>query len=94
MGWEAVGGYTSFASLNAASDDCYGGGGSSSDVPFINVMNNYTVDPANGPQMDYWTRNFTGVSRANTLLSVLEGNNIIAGLDDATKKDILPKQGF
>jgi hypothetical protein len=94
MGWEAVGGYTSFASLNAASDDCYGGGGSSSDVPFINVMNNYTVDPANGPQMDYWTRNFTGVSRGNTLLSVLESNNIITGLDDATRKRYIAEIRF
>lgn len=94
LAWEAVGGYTSFASLNAASDDCYGGGGSSSDVPFINVMNNYTVDPANGPELDYWTRGFTGVSRANTLLSKLEDNTPIKGLDDAVRKRYIAEIKF
>lgn len=86
MAWEAVGGYTSFASLNAASDDCYGGGGSSSDIPFINAMANYSLDPANGPQLDYWSRGFTGVSRANTLLSKLTGATAISGLTDSTRK--------
>src|SRR5699024_7874371 len=54
MGWEGVDSYGNFVSLNAASDDCYGGGGSSSDVPYINSMNNYTLTPALGPQQDFW----------------------------------------
>ncbi|MEJ7768742.1 MAG: RagB/SusD family nutrient uptake outer membrane protein [Chitinophagaceae bacterium] len=94
LAWEAVGGYTSFASLNAASDDCYGGGGSSSDVLFINVMNNYTLDAATGPQGDYWSRGFTGVSRANTLLSKLEGKSEITGLADATRKRYIAEVKF
>ncbi len=57
--------------LNAASDDCYAGGGSSSDVPAWQVWNNYTIDPSIGIQGDFWSRNFTGVYRANTLLSKL-----------------------
>jgi len=57
--------------LNSASDDCYAGGGSSSDVPAWQVWNNYTIDPAIGIQADFWSRNFTGVYRANTLLSKL-----------------------
>ncbi len=57
--------------LNSASDDCYAGGGSSSDVPAWQVWNNYTVDAATGIQGDFWNRNFTGVYRVNTLLSKL-----------------------
>jgi hypothetical protein len=57
--------------LNSASDDCYAGGGSSSDVPAWQVWNNYTIDPATGIQADFWSRNFTGVYRANVLLSKL-----------------------
>jgi len=68
--------------LNAASDDCYAGGGSSSDVPAWQVWNNYTIDPALGIQGDFWDRNFTGVYRTNTLLSKLGD---IPGLDDVTK---------
>ncbi len=94
LGWDAVGGYGSFASLNAASDDCYGGGGSSSDIPLINAMNNYTVDPANGPQSDYWTKDFTGISRANTLLSKLEANTPVAGFDDVTRKRYIAETKF
>ncbi len=57
--------------LNSASDDCYAGGGSSSDVPAWQVWNNFTVDAAIGIQADFWSRNFTGVYRVNTLLSKL-----------------------
>ncbi len=59
--------------LNSASDDCYAGGGSSSDVPAWQVWNNYTIDPAIGIQGDFWGRNFTGVYRANILLQKLPG---------------------
>ena len=84
IGWEGTDQYGNFASLNAASDDCYGGGGSSSDVPFLNIMDDFTMDPANGPQLDFWEKNFTGVSRVNILLSKLEGS--IPGLDEAVKQ--------
>jgi len=57
--------------LNSASDDCYAGGGSSSDVPAWQVWNNFTIDAATGIQGDFWNRNFTGVYRANILLSKL-----------------------
>ncbi len=67
--------------LNSASDDCYAGGGSSSDVPAWQVWNNYTLDAATGIQADFWSRNFTGVYRANTLLSKLPA----VPMDDALK---------
>ena len=66
--------------LNSASDDCYAGGGSSSDVPAWQVWNNYTIDAASGIQADFWSRNFTGVYRANILLSKLPGVPMDAAL--------------
>ncbi|GEO07100.1 membrane protein [Adhaeribacter aerolatus] len=87
LGWEGdvASGYANFACLVAASDEAYGGGGSSSDVWYLQTMNNFNLlDPANGPQLGFWQRNFTGVSRVNTIISKLEGN--ISGLDEGTKK--------
>lgn len=83
IGWEGEasgGGYANFPALNAASDECLGGGGSSSDVPYLNTMDTYTIDPANGPQLGFWQKNFTGVSRVNTILSKFGGD--IPGLSD------------
>jgi starch-binding outer membrane protein, SusD/RagB family len=57
--------------LNAAGDECYAGGESSSDVPQMQAWSNYTLDPANGPQNTFWNRNFLGVYRANVILSKL-----------------------
>ncbi len=66
--------------LNSASDDCYAGGGNSTDVPAWQAWNNYTVDPSVGIQADFWDRNFTGVYRANVLLSKLDGVPMDAAL--------------
>jgi hypothetical protein len=73
LGMEAAGTYANkIGPLNAASDDTYAGGASNgSDMNTWQVWNNYTLDPAVGPQGEYWTRNFTGIYRANVLLSKL-----------------------
>ena len=75
--------FNSYAStlgpLNSASDDCYAGGGSSSDVPGWQAWNNYTVTPALGPQSDFWGINFAGVAKCNTILSKLPD---VPGLSD------------
>lgn len=92
MGWEGTVQYGNFACLNAASDDCYGGGGSSSDVPFLNTMNAFTLDPANGPQLDFWQKNFTGISRVNTILNKLEGD--VPNLSVAIKKRYIAEAKF
>ena len=68
--------------LNSASDDCYAGGGSSSDVPAWQVWNTFTLDPATGIQTDFWKRNFTGVYRVNALLTKIDG---VPGLTDTLK---------
>ncbi len=66
--------------LNSASDDCYAGGASSSDVPAWQAWNNFTVDASIGIQGDFWSRNFTGVYRANVLLSKLDAVPMDAAL--------------
>jgi len=59
--------------LNAASDDCYAGGGNSSDTPDWQLWNDYQLTSSAGPQNGYWPINFLGVSRANTILSKIAG---------------------
>lgn len=74
LGWEVVVSYSSKAGLlNAASDDCYAGGGTFNDQISWEAWNSYTLDAAVGPQADFWGRNFSGISRANTLLSKIDG---------------------
>lgn len=94
LGWEGgIGtGYSNFPCLNAASDDCFGGGGSASDVPYLNTMDSYAIDPANGPQLDFWQKNFTGVSRVNTILNVFQKD--IPGLSDDVKKRYIAEAKF
>ncbi len=85
MGWEGRGQYGNFVSFVAGGDEAFSGGGSSSDLWYLQTMNNYALlDPANGPQSDFWSKGFTGVMRTNTLLKVL-GEKDIAGLDDNLK---------
>jgi len=66
--------------LNSASDDCYAGGGGPSDVADWQAWNNYSLNSAQGPQAGFWTINFLGVSRANTILAKL---NNVPGLSAA-----------
>ncbi len=74
LGMEWVNTYTSKVGLlNCASDDCYAGGASYGDQITWETWNSYTLDPGNGPQESFWGRNFSGINRANTLLSKLDG---------------------
>jgi hypothetical protein len=83
LGTEAGGTYANkIGPLNAASDDCLGGGASSSDMNTWQVWNNYTLDAAVGPQGEFWNRNYTGIYRANVLLTKL---GTVPGLSDALK---------
>jgi len=69
--------------LNAASDDCFAGGGGSSDTPDWQLWNDYQLTPGSGPQNGYWAIDFLGVSRANTILSKLPG---VPGLSTALEQ--------
>ena len=64
---------TILGGLNSASDECYAGGGSSTDMNFWQVWNNYSLSPAVGPQAGYWDRNYTGLYRANLILQKISG---------------------
>ena len=70
LGMEWVETYSSKVGLlNSASDDCYAGGAAYGDQITWEAWNSYTLDPGNGPQESFWGRNFTGINRANTILS-------------------------
>lgn len=71
LSWTVVSSYTpKMVLLSLASDECYAGGGSSSDNPGMQAWNTYTLQAAtpNVPA-DLWNRNFTGIARVNTMLA-------------------------
>jgi hypothetical protein len=70
LSWTVVSSYCpKMVVLNLASDECYAGGGSSSDNPGMQAWNNYTLSPStpNVPP-DLWSRNYTGIYRVNVML--------------------------
>ncbi len=74
LGWEVVSDYSSKVGyMNTASDECYAGGGAFADRATWEAWNSYTLDPAVGPQNDFWGRSFAGIYRVNVLLSKLDG---------------------
>ncbi|WP_299758471.1 RagB/SusD family nutrient uptake outer membrane protein [uncultured Pontibacter sp.] len=92
LGWQAGETYHNFATINAASDDAYAGGGGPSDMNTWQAWNRFNITPAIGPQEEYWDRNFRGVARANTLLSKIEAG--IPGLDEATANRYVAEAKF
>src|SRR5882724_1650090 len=78
--------------LNAAADECYAGGGSSSDMLSWQVWNNYTLTAANGPQGGYWGVDFEGIYKANLLLEKINGG--IPGLSDDLKVRYIAEAKF
>jgi starch-binding outer membrane protein, SusD/RagB family len=72
LGWQVGSTFHNIGAINAASDDAFAGGGGPSDMNTWQVWNRFTLNPAVGPQDEYWRRNFRGVARANTILSKLQ----------------------
>lgn len=68
------------ASLNAASDDFYAGGGGPTDINGIQVWDKYTLDPVVGPQTEFWNRNYSGIFRSNILIEKLPEIEMDEGL--------------
>jgi hypothetical protein len=62
---------TKVGALNSASDDHFAGGGGPTDMNAFQVWSNYTVAPEVGPQETFWNKGFSGIFRANVLLSKL-----------------------
>lgn len=66
--------------LNSAGDECYAGGGSSTDMNPWQAWNTNTMTAAVDPGWDFWDIDYQGIYRANLLLQILGGKNTIAGL--------------
>jgi hypothetical protein len=85
------GGYINkFTATLAASDDHFAGGGNATDVINLQVWSNYTLDPATGPQGELWDRGFSGIFRANVLISKLPG----IPMDDDLKNRYMAESRF
>ncbi|TDQ07000.1 RagB/SusD family nutrient uptake outer membrane protein [Pedobacter metabolipauper] len=79
MQWGTSGGYTmKMPLLTAASDDSYAGGSSPSDQPNWVAYDNFKMDSRLGPQVGLWSKSYTGINRANLLLSKMEGNTALS----------------
>lgn len=85
------GGYINkFTATLAASDDHFAGGGGATDVNNLQVWSNYTLDPATGPQGELWDRGFSGIFRANVLISKLPE----IPMDDGLKNRYMAESKF
>ncbi|HEY8916856.1 MAG TPA: RagB/SusD family nutrient uptake outer membrane protein [Chitinophaga sp.] len=80
--WTSNGYVTKVGVADAASDDHLAGGGGPNDVSQLQVISNYTLTPATGPQDDIWANSYQGVFRANKLLQKLPG---VTAMDENTK---------
>jgi hypothetical protein len=84
LSWTTVSSYCpKMVLLNLASDDAYAGGGSNTDNPGMQAWNTFTLSSAtpNVPP-DLWSRNYSGIYRANVVLEKVTG---VPGLTDALK---------
>jgi len=71
VGWQGGGFVTKENAMDAASDDHVAGGGSATDISDLQMISNYTLTPAAGPQAELWKAGYSGVFRANVLLGKL-----------------------
>jgi len=71
--WGTTGGYTmKMPLLSAASDDCFAGGSNASDQPNWVAYDNFNMNSSLGPQVGLWNKNYTGINRANVILSKID----------------------
>ncbi|WP_199140733.1 RagB/SusD family nutrient uptake outer membrane protein [Pedobacter sp. ASV12] len=79
MQWGTTGGYTmKMPLLSAASDDCWAGGSNASDQPNWVAYDNFNMDSRVGPQGGLWSKNFTGINRANLILSKIDKSTTLS----------------
>jgi hypothetical protein len=90
VGWQGGGYVTKVNALNAASDDHYAGGGGPNDITDLQVISNYTLSPAQGPQEELWRKGFSGIFRANILLQKLPN----VPMDEAEKSRFTAEAKF
>ncbi|WP_018626512.1 RagB/SusD family nutrient uptake outer membrane protein [Niabella aurantiaca] len=89
VSWEgtAPSSYASFIFFVAAGDECYSGGSTATDIPQLQAMNNYTLDAATGPQLNFWQQYYTGVARCNVFIN--NASKTIDGVPDAVRNRYL-----
>ena len=68
--------------LNSAGDECYAGGGSSTDMNPWQAWNTNTQTSALDPGWDFWDIDYQGIYRANLMLQVL-AKGTVPGLSTA-----------
>ncbi len=78
--------------LNAASDDTHAGGSDASDQPIWVAYDKFAMDPNLGPQAGLWSKNFTGIYRANLVIEKAEGT--VAGLTADKKARYIAEAKF
>lgn len=78
--------------LNAASDDTHAGGSDASDQPAWVAYDKFTLDPNLGPQAGLWSKNYTGIYRANLVIEKAEGT--ITGLTADKKARYIAEAKF
>mgnify|MGYP000963944736 CR=1 FL=1 len=79
MQWGNSGGYTMpMPLLTVASDEAHAGGSDASDQPSWVAYDNFTLNPNLGPQSGLWSKNYTGIYRANLLLTKMDGATLSA----------------
>lgn len=86
VSWEGATAYANFLVFVSGSDECFSGGGSSSDIQFLQVLNNYTIDAATGPHADFWQQYFTGVTRTNAFLNRISAHDVPSLGNDLKKR--------
>jgi hypothetical protein len=73
LSWGGTNGWTmELGLLNTASDECHAGGSNADDQPAWVAWDNFTLSATQGPQSGLWTKNYTGIYRANLFLEKLE----------------------
>ncbi|RYY08038.1 MAG: RagB/SusD family nutrient uptake outer membrane protein [Sphingobacteriaceae bacterium] len=80
FGFQAGGLYDKVAIMDAACDDQLAGGGGPSDINDLQVISNYTLNANTGPQGYLWSKGYSGIFRANTLLAKIDGITMDAAL--------------
>ncbi len=69
FGFQTGGLYDKSAIMDVASDDQLAGGGGPTDINDLQVTEKFTLNAATGPQGYLWNKGYSGIYRANTLLS-------------------------
>jgi hypothetical protein len=72
FGYQSGGLYDKASIMDVACDDQLAGGGGPTDINDLQVMQTYTLNASTGPQGYLWNRGYSGIFRANTLLSKID----------------------